>query len=182
MKITKTFYAENRKEWRNWLEKNHDKEKDIWLIYYKKQTGKPRVPYDDAVEEALCFGWIDSTVKTIDTEKFAQRFSPRNPKSNWSEPNLYRIRKLISEDKMTPKGLELVKGLHEKKMEIPKDILKALKEDTKVWKNFDRFPEYYKRIRIAFIEGARERPEEFKKRLKYFIKMTSQNKKFGMIK
>ena len=180
MNITKTFYAKDRNQWRDWLSKNHDKEKDVWLIYYRKDTGKARVPYDEAVEEALCFGWIDSTLKGIDDEKFAQRFSPRSPKSNWSEPNLHRIRKLIGEGKMTDKGLALVKGLHRKKLEIPKDILVKIKGDKDTWKNFKKFPESYKRIRLAFIDGARSRPEEFRKRLNYFLKMTLQNKKFGM--
>lgn len=182
MNITKTFYAKNRKEWRKWLSENHDKEKDIWLIYYRKDSNKPRVPYDEAVEEALCFGWIDSTVKGIDDEKFAQRFSPRNPKSNWSQLNLHRIRNLIKQKKMTDTGLKLVDGLHENEFIIPNDILKAVKKDEIIWKNFERFPEHYKRIRIAFIEGARKRPEEFRKRLKNFLKMTKQNKRFGMEK
>ena len=77
MQITKTLYVIERYEWRAWLAKHHDTEKDIWLIYYKKQSGEPRIPYNDAVEEALCFGWIDSTVKGIDENKYAQRFSPR---------------------------------------------------------------------------------------------------------
>lgn len=182
MNITKTFHAKNRKEWRNWLSKNHNKEKDIWLIYYRKDSKKPRVPYEEAVEEALCFGWIDSTVKGIDSERFAQRFSPRNPKSNWSELNLHRIRNLIKQGKMTDAGLRLVNGLHEIEFIIPTDIIKALKKDKLIWKNFEKFPEHYKRIRIAFVEGARSRPEEFKKRLNYFLKMTAQNKKFGSAK
>ncbi|OGK25341.1 hypothetical protein A3C25_06180 [Candidatus Roizmanbacteria bacterium RIFCSPHIGHO2_02_FULL_38_11] len=105
MKLGKTLYIKNREEWRRWLEKNHKKEPEIWLVYYKKHTKKSSIPYNDAVEEALCFGWIDSTVKGIDGEKYAQRFSPRKPKSNWSEPNKERIERLIKEGKMTPAGL-----------------------------------------------------------------------------
>jgi len=105
MKLGNTLYLKNRDEWRRWLEKNHKREPEIWLIYYKKHTKKSSIPYNDAVEEALCFGWIDSTVKGIDGEKYAQRFSPRKPKSNWSEPNKERIERLIKEGKMTPAGL-----------------------------------------------------------------------------
>ncbi len=85
MDSAEMVYCATREEWRDWLEGNHDKCKGIWLIYYKKGSGKPRVPYDDAVEEALCFGWIDSTVKRIDEEKYAQQFTPRKPDSGWSE-------------------------------------------------------------------------------------------------
>ena len=76
------LHLTNRQDWRLWLGENHDKENEIWLIYYKKHTGKARVPYNDAVEEALCFGWIDSIVKTIDDERYMQKFTPRKDKSN----------------------------------------------------------------------------------------------------
>ncbi len=109
MNIGKTLYATNRKEWRDWLSKNYDKEKEIWLIYYKKITGKPTISYNDAVEEALCFGWIDSIEKGIDEEKFAGRFTPRKEKSNLSESNKKRIKRLIKEGRMTNAGLEKIK-------------------------------------------------------------------------
>jgi uncharacterized protein YdeI (YjbR/CyaY-like superfamily) len=179
MKITNTFYAKTRSEWRSWLEKHHDKEPKIWLIYYRKATGKPRISYDDAVEEALCFGWIDSIEKGVDEETFAQRFSPRKPKSNWSVLNLERMKMLIEKGLMTPAGLKYYPG--ETEFKIAPDILKELKRDNVVWENFQKFPDTYQRIRIGFIEGARKRPEEFQKRLNYFLKMTKQNKKFGML-
>lgn len=179
MQITKTFYAKNRKEWRAWLEKNHDKKTEIWLIYYKVHTGKPRVPYIDAVEEALCFGWIDSTAKTIDEDRFAQRFSVRRAKSNWSEPNKQRMKRLIKQKLMTPAGLKYYPG--ETKFKIQPDVLKELKKDKETWDNFQKFDTSYQTIRIGFVEGARNRPEEFQKRLRYFLKMTKLNKKFGML-
>ena len=104
MKITKTLYVHKTNHWRTWLRKNHRTAKEIWLIYYKKHSGKPRIPYNDAVEEALCFGWIDSTVKTVDKDSFAQRFSPRNPKSSWSELNKERARMLLRKKAMVPAG------------------------------------------------------------------------------
>ena len=85
MEIGKTLYVANRKGWREWLAKNHAKEKEIWLVYYRRETGQPRIPYNDAVEEALCYGWIDSTQKKLDGERFAQRFSPRNKTSGLSQ-------------------------------------------------------------------------------------------------
>lgn len=105
MNITKTLYAKDRTQWRRWLEKNHDKEKEIWLVFYRKDSGKVSISYNDAVEEALCFGWIDSIEKGIDGERFAQRFTPRKPKSKWSETNKERVKKLIKEGKMTKAGL-----------------------------------------------------------------------------
>jgi uncharacterized protein YdeI (YjbR/CyaY-like superfamily) len=87
MEISKLLYAKDRNSWRKWLEKNHAKAKDIWLVYYKKSSGKKRIPYNDSVEEALCFGWIDSTMKNVDDICFAQRFSPRRKNSTLSELN-----------------------------------------------------------------------------------------------
>ncbi len=186
MEITKTLYVTNRKDWRTWLAENYDKEKEIWVIYYKKASGKPRIPYNDAVEEALCYGWIDSTIKKIDEERFAQRFSPRNKRSILSEMNRQRLRKLISEKKMTKAGLDAVSHAfnpEEEKFLIPEDILENIKADKQAWENFQNLPESYKRIRIAYIEHSRKRGEkEFKKRLDNFIKLTSKNKKFGYVK
>lgn len=179
MKITTTLYPKNRKEWRKWLEKNHRKEKEIWLIYYKKSSGKPRIPYEDAVEEALCFGWIDGQAKGIDEQKYAQRFSPRRKGSNWSELNKERVRKLIKNRQMTTTGLEAYPHEHTApKLKIPKDILKALKANKAAWENFQHLPETYKRVRIAYIISS-SIPAQKPKRLAYFIKMTAKNKMFG---
>jgi uncharacterized protein YdeI (YjbR/CyaY-like superfamily) len=174
-----TLYVTNRNEWRDWLQKHYTSEKEIWLVYYKKHTGKPRIPYNDAVEEALCFGWIDSTVKRIDEDRFAQRFSLRNPKSSYSQANRERLRELIRQGKVAQDVLATVSDVAEEEFEIPPDILKAIKASKKAWKNFQGFSQAYIRIRIAFIDAARNRPQEFKKRLRYFIEMTEQNKQFG---
>jgi uncharacterized protein YdeI (YjbR/CyaY-like superfamily) len=183
MNLGKTLYVTNRNDWRSWLAKNHDKEKEIWLVYYRKSSGKPRIPYNDAVEEALCHGWIDSIVKRVDDERFAQRFTPRRPKSVLSELNKERIRRLIASKRMTSKGLDAVSHAFDKKYKftIAPDILKALKQEREVWKNFQKFPSSYKRIRISWIETARTRPNIFNQRLKYFLKMTAKNKKYGMV-
>ena len=180
MKLGKILYVKNREEWRRWLEKNHEKETEIWLIHYRKFSKKTSIPYNDSVEEALCFGWIDSIEKGIDKERFAQRFSPRKAKSNWSPMNMERMRRLIKKGKMTPAGLKYFKD--DQVFKIPLDIAKAFIEDKKIWFNFQKFPESYKRIRIGWIDGARKRPEEFQKRLRYFLRMTAKNKMFGMVK
>jgi uncharacterized protein YdeI (YjbR/CyaY-like superfamily) len=182
MNITLKLYVSNRKAWRAWLKKHHKTKKEIWLVFYNKKSGKARIPYNDAVEEALCFGWIDSTVKKIDSNSFAQRFSKRNPKSSWSEMNKERARRLIAAKKMTKAGLELLGNVHEDEFIVPKDILKALRADAETWNNFQKFTESYKRIRIGFIRASGNRPGFFKRRLAYFLKMTRQNKMFGMVK
>ncbi len=175
----KTLYVHDRKKWRAWLRQHYKTEKEIWLVYYKKDSGKPRIEYNDAVEEALCFGWIDSTVRTIDKEKFAQRFSPRKPKSQYSPANKERLRSLLRKKKVIKEVRESLPDLSEKKFVVPKDILAEIKANKTAWKHFQKFSAAYKRIRIGFIDGARKRPAEFKKRLAYFIRMTEQNKQFG---
>ena len=173
------LYVTTRKEWRDWLKKHYQSEKEIWLVYYKKHTGKPRINYNEAVEEALCFGWIDSIVKSIDEDRFAQRFSLRNPKRPYSQANKERLRELIRQGKVVKNVLATVGDVTEEEFEIPPDILKAIKASKEAWKNFQGFSQSYIRIRIAFIDGARNRPQEFKKRLRYFIEMTEKNKQFG---
>jgi uncharacterized protein YdeI (YjbR/CyaY-like superfamily) len=194
MKIGKTFYAVNRKQWRSWLAKNHRSESEIWLLYYKKNSSKPRIPYNDAVEEALCYGWIDSTLKPKDEISYLQRFSPRRKGSKLSEMNKERVRRLIKAKKMTRFGLEIIQHHMEngsnnskqstslKNFTMPEDILNELKTRPLAWKNFQKFPESYKRIRIGWIDGSRNRHDYFIKRLQYFLKMTEKNKMFGMVR
>ena len=179
MEISKTLHATNRKDWRKWLREHYKTEKEIWLVYYKKATGKPRIEYNDAVEEALCFGWIDSIVRSIDDEKYAQRFSPRKPGSKYSPANKERLRSLLKKKKVIKEVRDMLGDLMNEKFSIPEDILAEIKSNKRAWKNFRKFSDAYKRIRIGFIEGARKRPAEFRKRLAYFIKMTEQNKQFG---
>jgi uncharacterized protein YdeI (YjbR/CyaY-like superfamily) len=176
----KMLYVTTRQEWRTWLKKHYKSETEVWLVYYKKHSGKPRIAYNDAVEEALCFGWIDSTVKTIDKDSFAQRFSMRKPKSRYSQANTERLRALARQGKVVKEVLaSLGDLLEEEAFEIPPNILKALKASKEAWKNFQGFSSAYIRIRIAFIDAARKRPQEFEKRLRYFIQMTEKNKQFG---
>jgi uncharacterized protein YdeI (YjbR/CyaY-like superfamily) len=185
MEIGKTLRAATRKTWRTWLAKNHASKQEIWLVYPLKHTGKRRLPYNDAVEEALCFGWIDSIVKKLDAEHVAQRFTPRrSAKSDLSETNKERVRRLIRAGLMTPAGLAKIQTRMDEPFVIPADIVRALKKDATTWKNFQAFPEWYQRIRIGFIEATRQqgRLEAFQTRLAYFLKMTARNKRFGMVK
>jgi uncharacterized protein YdeI (YjbR/CyaY-like superfamily) len=189
MDIGETFYASNRNEWRKWLQKNHTLKKVIWLVYYRKVTGKTRIPYNDAVEEALCFGWIDSTLKKLDDERLAQRFTPRRKDSGLSQANKERIDKLIAEGKMTQAGLDAVAHVYtpdkitQDIFVIPEDILGPLKANPQAWENFQNFPEAYKRIRIAYIDTRRRHGREmFETSLKNFINKTVKNKRIGFIK
>lgn len=179
MDISQTLYVTDRKDWRNWLKKNYKTEKEVWLIYPKKTTGKPRIEYNDAVEEALCFGWIDSIQKKLDDDHTVQRFSPRKPKANYSQANIERLRTLVEQKKVVKEVADTLDDVLNEEFVIPPDILKAVKTNKKAWKNFKTFSDSYVRIRVAFIDGARKRPEEFKKRLRHFIEMTEANKVFG---
>ena len=102
------FYAKNRQEWHQWLDENHSSSPGVWIIYYKKNSDKPRVEYEEAVEEALSFGWIDSKVKVLDEERYMQVFTPRKQGSNWSKTNKNRVKKLIENGLMQPAGQEKV--------------------------------------------------------------------------
>jgi uncharacterized protein YdeI (YjbR/CyaY-like superfamily) len=188
MEIGETFYTPDGERWRAWLKASHKRKKEVWLVYYRKASGKKRIHYNDAVEEALCFGWIDSTVKKIDDERFAQRFTPRRRTSGLSQMNKERIRKLIKDGRMTPAGLAAVSHafVHNPDHEmtaIPSEILDAIRKDKDAWKHFQAFPESYKRIRIAYIIGRkRQGIEAFRRSLNHFVRMTSKNKRFGLVK
>ncbi|MFH1185827.1 MAG: hypothetical protein V1755_12445 [Chloroflexota bacterium] len=106
MEIGEKLYVTTRQEFRRWLQRNHAARTEIWLVRYKKATGKPSIDYVEAVEEAICFGWIDGFEKSIDAERYATRFSPRRPKSNWTAGNLERARRMIEARKMMPAGME----------------------------------------------------------------------------
>lgn len=189
MKIGRTIYISDRQSWRTWLKKNHDKLNEIWLIYYRKDSGKPRISYNDAVEEALCYGWIDSTIKSVDKERFAQRFSVRQKSSKLSQMNKERVRKLISQKKMTKVGLAAIAHVFNPAKDdtstfvIPPDILKPLKENKEAWKNFQNFPKSYRRIRIAYIESQKRHGiSQYKRVLNSFISKTAKNKRVGFVK
>jgi len=189
MEIGKTLYVTNRKDWRAWLRKHQKSEAEVWLVYYNKKSGKRRISYNDAVEEALCYGWIDSTVKKLDEDRYAQRFTLRKPTSGLSQMNRERIRRLIARKKMTKAGLEAIAHVFDPEKDKPEafvissDILKPLKADKEAWRNFQKFPDSYKRIRIKYIETRRRHGQEmFERSLDHFIKMTAKNKRIGFVK
>jgi uncharacterized protein YdeI (YjbR/CyaY-like superfamily) len=182
----KAYYAKDRKAWRKWLEKNHAKLSGIWLIYYKRSSGKPRLEYNDAVEEALCFGWIDSTIRPINEERYMQRFTPRKPKSGWSGLNKQRIKKMTEQGLMTAAGLEKIELAkkdgswesldHIDAIQLPDDFAKALSKNKKAELNFENFPLFTKKQFLYRINSAK-RAQTRKERIKLLVKMAAANKK-----
>lgn len=180
----------NRKEWRKWLKENHSIVREVWLIYYKKHTGKPRIPYNDAVEEALCFGWIDSTVKRIDNEKYCQKFTPRNLKSIWSEHNKKRVTKMIKQGKMTKQGMDKVKAAKKngewyktaeavEEFKMPSELTRLLSDNKKAREFFNELSPAHKKQYIGWIASAKK-VETKERRAKEAFTLLKKKQKLGM--
>jgi uncharacterized protein YdeI (YjbR/CyaY-like superfamily) len=186
-----TLYVSDRNEWRSWLEINCKKKTVIWLIFYKNGSGKRSLPYSDAVEEALCFGWIDSIIKRLDNDRYIRKFTPRKEKSKWSVLNVNRVRMMISQGRMTEKGLALFRyaeanGLLPepgtkpgKDLSIPEFIADALSANIKALKYFNSLAPSYKRLYIKWIMDAKKE-ETRMKRLKEVTGLLTEGKKPGL--
>ena len=178
------FYARNREEWHNWLQENHKSSPGIWLIYYKKSSDKPRVEYDEAVEEALSFGWIDSKVNALDEESYMQVFTPRNQGSIWSRSNKQRVNKLIQKGQMQPAGMEKVKMAKNdgswtfldeiEDLILPEDLKQKLEKEKSAQKNFNNYSESVKKQILYWIKTAK-RKETRKKRIKKTVDSALKN-------
>ena len=172
--------AKNKEELRLWLENNYETQKECWVIV---KRGKPQNDdtfwYIDAVEEALCFGWIDSTVKKLDNGITIQRLSPRKKGSIWSELNKERCRRMEKLGKMTQAGKKVLPDMSEKGFNIDIDILEELKKDEMVWANFHKFPSLYQRVRIDTIQIKKKNPQLFQKRLEKLIENTKKGIMYG---
>lgn len=184
MEITDIFYPRERSEWREWLEENHRTASEVWCRTFLKASGHKSLPYDDMVEECLCFGWIDGIAKKLDAESAVRRITPRRKKSYLSELNRQRIWKLQANGLMTPAGLVAVQGQlgsPDDAFIIPQWVTEQLQADPSIWATFQSFPRMYQRLKISWIsmpEGM-SRPEEAQKRLDYLIKMTQKGKMYG---
>ena len=165
-----------REEWREWLLENFDKRTEVWFVFPLKASGEKAVSYNDAVEEALCFGWIDSTIRSYDEKYKIQRFSPRNPKSTYSQSNKERLLWLSENGMIHPSVMDSINKVLKEPFVFPDDIIEAIRKDETVWKHYQGFSDSYKRIRVAYIEAGRERPEEFTKRLNHFLEKTRSGK------
>jgi len=186
----KRLQVANRSEWRAWLEKNHATSDGVWLVFYKKHTGKPGITYPDALEEALCFGWIDGLKKTIDDERYSFRVTPRRPGSKWSPRNIELAGKMIEAGRMAPAGL----GAFERRrtyapdqleardvpdLSLSPDVEKALRANRKAWHNFQNLAPSYRKRYVQWLMTAK-RPETRQKRLREVIAELAAGRKPGM--
>ena len=171
-----TFYTSERSEWRKYLAEHFETSQVIWFVLPMKESGEKSLSYNDAVEEALCFGWIDSTIKHIDPLHRAQRFTPRRKGSPYSRQNIERLIWLDAQGMIHPSVRDDVLPIIRAPFIFPADLIEALKQDDAVWNNYQHFSDSYQRIRVAYIDAARKRPDEFLKRLNYFIEKTRRNK------
>ena len=166
----------NRNEWRAWLSENYKSCTEAWFVFPCKDSGEEGVSYNDAVEEALCFGWIDGQAGTLDETHQLRRFTPRRKGSTFSRPNIERLIRLDRHDMLIPEVKEAVSDVISRPFVYPRDIISAIRKDKTAWANYQSFAEPYRRIRVAYIDAARKRPEEFARRLANFILKTRENK------
>jgi uncharacterized protein YdeI (YjbR/CyaY-like superfamily) len=188
--VTDRFFARDRRTWRAWLRKNGRRKPEIWLVFYKKHTGEKCVSYDAAVEEALCWGWIDGKLRRIDDRKHMVRFTPRRPGSIWSEANKDRVRRMIRQRKMTRAGMALVEDARRSgqwqrasaranAIEPPPDLKRALARNPGARENFEAFAPSYRKMYIGWVLDAK-RDETRKRRIEKVVERSALNKKSGI--
>ena len=179
-----------RDDWRTWLAENHATAQEMWLVFYKKHVGRPGLAYVEAVEEALCFGWIDGILKRIDDRKHTVRFSPRRKNGIWSEQNKRRVARLIEEGRMTPAGLAKVREAQangqwakaaerEDPTRVPPELTAALAENGQARDNFEKLAPSYRRQFIYWI-GSAKREETRQKRVAEALRLLRANKRLGI--
>ena len=190
MEITKSFTPSNLADWRNWLTKNHDREREVWLVYFKVASGRTNIDYESSVEEALCFGWIESIIQKIDEEKYARKFNPRRMESIWSETNKRRLVKVIREGRMTEEGMARVTfdvskmDISQPKprrptMKMPEEIEKALQSRPNAWEAFQRITPSLQRNYILWLSGAKT-SDTFERRLNLLVHEVMSGKPTSM--
>ncbi|MDD5311929.1 MAG: YdeI/OmpD-associated family protein [Dehalococcoidia bacterium] len=190
MDADKALHCKSRQEWRKWLEENSSSAQEIWLLHYKKHTGKASVSHDDAVEEALCFGWIDGKLKSIDGDKFILRYSPRKSNSVWSKINKDKAEQMIARGRMTEAGLARIEEARKNgnwdkaytnriKDEMPADLEKALREDSTAWNNFMNFANSYRNMYVGWVSSSKT-DETRKRRIAEVVKRSALNRKPGI--
>ena len=187
----KTVGAKNRAEWRAWLAAHHNNETEVWLVYYRKKTGKSSVKYGASVEEALCFGWVDSIIKKLDDTKYARKFTPRKDSSKWSTSNKKRVEKLMRDGLMTEYGLIKVDAAKrcgswdnpvqkpELTYDMPAEFADALRENKRAQETYAHLAQTYQKQYLGWIETAK-RPETREKRIRESILLLAEGKKLGL--
>jgi len=192
MKITKSFTPSSLADWRTWLEQNHDREQEVWLVYLKAGRGQTNIDYESSVEEALCFGWVDSIIQKIDEEKYVRKFNPRRMDSKWSETNKRRVIKVIHEGRMTEAGMakvtfdvnEVDTRTREPKpkrpaVQMPEKMEQVLKSRPRLWEAFQNLSPSYRRNYILWLSDAKK-PETFERRLQMLIEEVLAGKPTAM--
>ncbi len=189
MKITQTFTAPDRESWRKWLEEHGGTEAEVWLVYSKAGSGRKTISYPESLEEALCFGWVDSIIQKIDDESYARKFTPRRAGSKWSELNKHLVAKLVKEGRMTETGLAKVDfALDEAPkarpkrppLPLPEWLKEALMEHPAAWEGFQKLPPSHQRNYIGWISDAK-REETRQKRIRYAIERLEQGLPLGLM-
>lgn len=185
-KEIETFYPKSRQEWREWLQENHTQKQSVWLIYYKKKSAIPTVMYSEAVDEALCFGWIDSKAKPLDEEKFMQFFSKRKANSVWSKVNKAKVERLIGDGLMTKAGFESIEIAQQngswtildeaEALIIPKDLNDEFQKRPKAKSYFLGLSRSDKRNILQWLVLAK-REETRQKRIAEIVELANQNQK-----
>ena len=183
-KTLKTTSPRNLLEWRRWLAAHHDSESEVWLVFHKRHTGRTSIAYLDALDEALCFGWIDSLIRRIDDECYARKFTPRKPDSKWSAINRERYAKLADSGRLKPAGLERppTERSYAPKPTIPKMpryIAEALRERPRALGHFERLPPSHRRYIIGWIDSAKKRETKLR-RLAEALRVLSAGKRLGL--
>ena len=189
MNIDKALYFKNSQEWRTWLDENGDSAQEVWLVHYKKPSHIVSISHNDAVEEALCFGWIDGKLKSIDEERFILRYSPRKANSVWSKINKDKAEQLVAQGRMTKAGLAKIEEAkkngswdaaytNKKRDEIPADLNRALMEDRKALNNFKNFANTYRNMYVGWVISAKT-DETRRKRIAEVVKRSALNRKPG---
>ena len=188
MKITQTFTAPDQTTWREWLAEHGASETEVWLVYYKAGTGNATISYEESLEEALCFGWVDSLIQKIDGQKYARKFTPRKPGSKWSELNKHLVARLIKEGRMTEAGMARVEfslqdacSARPKRPELPlPDWLKeGLMTSPQAWENFRKLPPSHQRNYILWVSDAK-REETRQRRMQEAIGRLEKNERLGL--
>lgn len=185
MKPIKTYCPKNRQDWRRWLQRNHIKEDAVWLLYHKKTSAAQNLVWAEAVEEALCFGWIDSKRQAVDALTFRQFFGKRKPSSTWSTINKARVANLIEKGLVAPAGLEAIELAKQngswtildevEKQTIPPDLEKVLKRVKNASKNFAALSKSNRRILLQWLVMAK-RPETRQKRISEIASAVGKNR------
>jgi uncharacterized protein YdeI (YjbR/CyaY-like superfamily) len=185
------LYLTSRKGWRKWLEKNHSTAEEVWLRYYKKPSGMPRIQYNDAVEEALCFGWIDGKIKRINEDYYIQRFTPRRGGSRWSKYNIERVKKLAGQGLMKPAGLKAFSETVEKPHlvydnradgdpVVPDDLVNELRKNKDAFKNFMKFTQSTRRIYVEWLNSAKKQETRIR-RIDKIVGLAEKNIRPGIM-